>query len=59
MPSLARAAYAGMAETYPIALVVPPVLLTAAVLVAAAAFIAIAASVRAPRLLAAVMREAE
>lgn len=59
VPSLARAAYAGMAETYPIALVVPPVLLTAAVLVAAAAFIAIAASVRAPRLLAAVMREAE
>lgn len=59
VPSLARAAYIGMAESYPIALVVPVVLSAATILAASAAFIAIAASIRAPRSLAGVMREAE
>ncbi len=59
VPSLTRAAYVGMSESFPIALIVAPGVLAAALAVAAAVFIFIAATVRVPSSLAPVLREAE
>lgn len=59
VPSLARSVYAGMSESYPVEMVVPWLPLGIAVLAATGVFVVIAASVRAPRSLSRVMREAE
>lgn len=59
VPSLARVAYVGMASSYPVALVIPLTVLVISVGVATAVFVVLAATVRAPRTLARVLREAE
>jgi len=59
VPPLARAAYVGMPTSFPIALDPVPLVLVPTLVVVAALFVAIAASVRVPRELAPVVREAE
>ncbi|GAA2971020.1 ABC-type antimicrobial peptide transport system permease subunit [Microbacterium terrae] len=59
VPTLVRAAYGTVPESYPVPLAMPWVLLGASVVVAALVFAAIIASVRAPAHLAALLREDE
>jgi len=59
VPALVRAAYVGMPASFPVALDPVPLVLAPTLLVVAAGFAAIAASVRVPRELAPIVREAE